>query len=33
MIEIMRVFEATQKAMQSVGEATDKMINDVGILQ
>ncbi|MEA3357907.1 MAG: flagellar hook-basal body protein [Thermodesulfobacteriota bacterium] len=33
MIEIMRVFEATQKAMQSMGEATDKMINDVGILQ
>lgn len=33
MIEIMRLFEANQKAIQSMGEATDKMINDVAVIQ
>lgn len=33
MIEIMRVFEATQKAIQSMDEVTSKMVNDVGVLQ
>ncbi|MBN1225607.1 MAG: flagellar hook-basal body protein [Deltaproteobacteria bacterium] len=33
MIETMRLFEATQKAIQSMGEATDKMINDVAVIQ
>jgi len=33
MIEIMRVFEATQKAIQSIDEVTSKMVNDVGVLQ